>query len=114
MDLALSSSVQQLKYTKYLKMTQLMKFQYGQLFHKHWNCNKRFGKVLAKLLSPLSQLEYTIKNTKQYIEQIGMKQVPHDYKIVSFDIKPLFTNIPLGKTIEITLERIYEHKEMNT
>ena len=69
---------------------------------------------LAKLLSPLSQSEYTIKNTKQFIEQIRMKQVPDDYKIVSFDVKSLFTNVPLEKTIEITLKRIYERKEINT
>ena len=72
------------------------------------------AKYLAKLLSPLSQLEYAIKNTKQFIEQIGMKKVPDGYKMMSFDVTPLFTNVPLGETIEITLERIYEHKEINT
>ena len=72
------------------------------------------SKYLAKLLLPLSQSEYTIKNTKQFIEQIRMKQVPDDYKIVSFDVKSLFTNVPLEKTIEITLKRIYERKEINT
>ena len=40
-----------------------------------------------------------------------MKQVPDGYKMVSFDVKSLFTNVNLGKTIEITLKRIYEHKE---
>ena len=34
--------------------------------------------------------------------------------MVSFDVKSLFTNAPLEKTIEITLERIYESKEINT
>ena len=65
-------------------------------------------------MSPLSQSEYTIKNTKQFIEQIRMKQVPDGYKMVSFDVKSLFTNVPLEKTIEITLKRIYERKEINT
>ena len=72
------------------------------------------AKYLAKLLSPLSQSKYTIKNTKQFIEQIHMKQVPDGYKMVSFDVKSLFTNVLLEKTIEITLKRIYEHKETNT
>ena len=71
------------------------------------------AKYLAKLLSPLSQSKYTIKNTKQFREQIRMKQVPDSYKMVSFDVKSLFTNLPLEKTIEITLKRIYEHKEIN-
>ena len=69
------------------------------------------SKNLAKLLSPLSQLEYTIKNRKQFIEQIRMKQVPDRYKMVSFDVKSLFTNGPLEKTIEITLKRIYQVKK---
>ena len=34
--------------------------------------------------------------------------------MVPFGIKLLFTNLTLGKTIEITLERIYERKEINT
>ena len=69
------------------------------------------SKYLAKLLLPLSQSEYTIKNTKQFIEQIRMKQVPDGYKMVSFDVKSLFTNGPLEKTIEITLKRIYQVKK---
>ena len=44
------------------------------------------SKYLAKLFSPLSQSEYTIKNTKQFIGQIRMKQVPDGHKIVSFDV----------------------------
>ena len=71
------------------------------------------AKYLAKLLSLLSQSEYTIKKTKQFIEQILMKQVPDSYKMVSFDIKPLFTNVPLEETIEITLERVCERKGIN-
>ena len=43
-----------------------------------------------------------------------MKQVPDGYKMVPFDVKSLFTNVPLEKTIEITLKRIYERKEINT
>ena len=34
--------------------------------------------------------------------------------MVSFDIKSLFTNVSLEKTINMTLERIYGRKEINT
>ena len=34
--------------------------------------------------------------------------------MVSFDVKLLFTNVPLEKTIKITLDRIYERKETST
>ena len=52
-------------------------------------------------------------STKNFLEQIRMKQVPDGYKMVSFGTKPLFTNVPLGKAIEINLRRIYERKEIN-
>ena len=42
-----------------------------------------------------------------------MKQVLDGYKMMSFDVKPLFINVPFEKSIEITLERIYERNEMN-
>ena len=33
--------------------------------------------------------------------------------MLSSDLEPLFTSIPLSKTIEITLGRIYDRKETN-
>ena len=41
------------------------------------------------------------------------ERVPQRLRMVSFDIKSLFTLVPL-KTIEITLERIYHRKEIVT
>ena len=32
------------------------------------------------------------------------------YRFVSFDVKSLFTNIPLPKTVNIILKRIYDDK----
>ena len=34
--------------------------------------------------------------------------------MMSFDVKSLFASIPLNKTIEITLDRIYDRKGINT
>ena len=59
-------------------------------------------------------LDYSIgihnEKHKTICRQIPMKQVPDGYKIVSFDVKSLFTNVPLERTIEITLERIMNVK----
>ena len=109
-DLVPASSMEQLKYTKYLKIATPIR----PLVSNIGTAKNDLAKYLAKLLFPLHQTEYTIKNTKQFIEQIRMKQVPDGYKMVSFDIKSLFSNVTLGKTIEITLERIYERKEINS
>ena len=65
-------------------------------------------------MSPLIQSEYTVKNKKQFLEQIRMKKVLDGYMTVSFDVKSLSTNVSLEKTIDISLVRIYERKEINT
>ena len=72
------------------------------------------ARYLTKLLSPLSKSKYTIDSTKHFIEKIKQETIPGGYKMVSFDVKSLFPNVPLKKTIDITLERIYDRKEINT
>ena len=73
------------------------------------------SKYLAKLLSPLSESEYTIKkNTKNFVEKIKKEHIPNDHLLVSFDVKSLFTNVPLDETIEIILNRIYDKNEIST
>ena len=57
-------------------------------------------------MSPLIQSEYTVKNKKQFLEQIRMKKVLDGYMTVSFDVKSLSTNVSLEKTIDISLVRI--------
>ena len=37
-----------------------------------------------------------------------------DYQPVSFDVKTLFTNVPVKKTINIILDRFYNQKLINT
>ena len=41
-------------------------------------------------------------------------QVPSGYHMVSFDVKLLFTNVPLEYTIGLVLERIYNKGELVT
>ena len=36
------------------------------------------------------------------------------YEIVSFDVKSLFTNVSLDRTIHTILRKIYDHKELDT
>ena len=40
--------------------------------------------------------------------------MPNGYQIVSFDVKSLFTNVPLDRTIDIVLRRIYDKHELQT
>ena len=69
----------------------------------------------AKLLSPLIKIsQCTVQNTKEFINHIKKQKVPSNYKMISFDVISLFTNVPRDATIYIVLKRIYEWKEINT
>ena len=75
------------------------------------------GKFLTSLLNPLTQNEYHLKDSFTAAERI--KQIPANlydegYKLVSFDVKSLFTNVPLDKTIQVILDRVYNQKQITT
>ena len=55
-----------------------------------------------------------MKNTKVFTEKLRTVNVPKGYQMVSFDLKALFTNIPLEYTIDLVLKRIYENYEIFT
>lgn len=69
------------------------------------------AKYHFKLLSPLKQLGNTV-NTKEFIKEFKPK-LSHEHNMVLFDVKSLFTNVPLDCTIEIIL-RIYKKNEIVT
>ena len=66
---------------------------------------------LSKLLSPLSQLVHNVRTTKDFVQNIKRDNIPTGYKMVSFDVKSLFTNVLLDRTINIILKRIYDDNE---
>ena len=55
----------------------------------------QLAKHLSKVLSPLRESEHNITSTKDFIRQIKKKPIPVGYEMVSFDVKSLFTNVPL-------------------
>ena len=71
-------------------------------------------KFLSKLLALLRESEYTVKNTKNFVDNIKKENIQKDYKMVSFDVKSLFMNVPLDRTINIILKRIYDQAELQT
>ena len=61
------------------------------------------AKYLDTLVSPLTSSEYNIKNSYEFVKSIKNTKIPNGYKMISFDVKNLFTNVPLDKTIKIIL-----------
>ena len=72
------------------------------------------AKYLANLLAPLAKSDYTIINTADFINRLKKERIPRKYKMISFDVKSLFTNVALDETISIVLRKIYDEGKIET
>ena len=77
----------------------------------------KMGKYLCELLQPLSINEFSVKDSFEMADAI--KSIPKSflddgYVFVSFDVVSLFTNVPLEKTVNIILDRVFNHKLIST
>ena len=75
------------------------------------------GKFLSNLLNPLTQNAYNLKDSFEAADRIrGIPQHLYEdgYKLVSFDVKSLFTSVPLHKTVDIILDRVYNQNVIQT
>ena len=48
------------------------------------------------------------------IKKIDTSLLNNGYKLVSFDVVSLFTNVPLKRTINVIVDRIYKEKVIET
>ena len=71
----------------------------------------KIGQYLSSLLQPLTINDYTLKDK---IKNVPSEMFEEGYQFVSFDVESLFTNVPLKKTINIILDRIYRQKLLKT
>ena len=61
--------------------------------------------------------EYNLKDsfdTVKRIRSIPPELFDKDYQFASFDVQSLFTKVPIKKTIDIILDRVYCKKLINT
>ena len=73
----------------------------------------QISKYLAGILAPLTKNEYAVLNSYAFVKDIKRFSVSEDEKLVSFDVKSLFTNVPLDFTINLILDKIYRDKLMH-
>ena len=74
----------------------------------------RLAKYLANNLSPLGEPTYIIKSTFDLRGKIKNEKIilkPLSFTMVSFDVKLLFTSVPLTATIDIILDSVHNRKE---
>ena len=63
------------------------------------------AKFLVPILSTLTTNQYTLLNSSEFIPQI-LQESSHSF-MVSFDVKSLFTNVPLSETIDLILSKMF-------
>ena len=74
----------------------------------------KLQKNLNNLLSLLGKSQHTVPNSKEFVEKIKKERIPIGHKMISFDVKSLFTNVPLDETIETILQKVYAEKKIKT
>ena len=67
----------------------------------------QLAKYLDQLLSPLTRSRYTVNSTKDLVVRIKNEKVPQNCNMVSFDVKSLFTSVPIEYTIDIIIKQIF-------
>ena len=72
------------------------------------------AKYLNKLLTPLSKSDYNILNKEDLIRRLTQETIPAGYKMNSFDVQNLSTNVPLDKIIGFILRKAYDEKKIQT
>ena len=80
-------------------------------------CGYNIAKFLVPFLQPLTINECTVKDSFSFVDEISSLIINSHITMASFDIKSLFTNVPLGETISIVADALYlsasTHREMS-
>ena len=71
------------------------------------------AKFLSSLLAPLGKSDCSILNTEAFVKQVKDQRIPEGYKMISFDVKNLFINVPLKETVDIILTKVYDEKKID-
>ena len=67
------------------------------------------AKFLVPIINPLTKIEYTVKDSFQFAEEV-CEQDP-TVSMGSLDVDSVFTNIPLDETIDICVKELFENTD---
>ena len=65
-------------------------------------------------LAPIGKSDRSINKTEAFVKQVKGQRIPEGYKMILFDVKNLFTNVPLKETVDIILTKVYDEKKIDT
>lgn len=70
--------------------------------------NYKLAKYLVPILSPITFNKYTVKDSFSFAKEICNTKI-YNCTMASFDVKSLFTNIPLDETVNICVEQLFKN-----
>ena len=71
------------------------------------------AKFLNTLLALLEKSDCSIFDKKAFVNQVKGQRIPKGYKMISFEVKSLFTKVPLKETIDIILTKVYDENKID-
>ena len=78
----------------------MKEFKLRPILDQTGTCYYKTGKVIAQYLKPLTKNEFAIKNTHDFPSMLNRVEMLEDEEDVSYDVEPLFMNIPINETID--------------
>lgn len=69
------------------------------------------ARAMAKVLSPLGESVYNVKNSSEVVELVSRMQLPPGFILVSLDVVSLFTNVPVDLVREEVNDRFGEIRD---
>ena len=71
------------------------------------------AKELARILKPLTgRTTYSVQNTKDFVEQVKNIKLLPDECIILYDVKALFTSVPIEPAIKIIQQHLEDDQEL--
>ena len=78
-----------------------------------WAVTYTTSKELARILKPLvGKSPYHVHNTKDFIQQLKCIHLQKDESFMSYDVKALFTSVPIQSAIDIMKQYLEEDREL--
>ena len=73
------------------------------------------AKELARILKPLvGKSAYNVQNTRDFVQQLKNIKLQPNECIISYDVKALFTSVPIEPAIEIIRKHLEDDKDLPT